>query len=131
MLLFASNLLPGQAGAAPVPTKPGKTGTASPALAAEVTTLPPAAPAKLGSQNHPQEQSSGTPAEPVPVPEVIVFAAPAPEGIRETIDLLKLLNSQATHPTKELVVREPKRQREGVREEPTNAAVLPPAIQKA
>lgn len=45
---------------------------------------------------------------PIPVPEVIIFTTPAPEGIRETIDLLKLLNSQAAHPTEELVVREPK-----------------------
>lgn len=48
---------------------------------------------------------------PVPVPEVIILAAPAPEGIGESVDLLELLDSQATHPPEELVVREPEQER--------------------
>lgn len=54
---------------------------------------------------------AGTRAEPVPVPEVVVFTTPAPEGVGKTIDLLELLHSQATHPAEELVVGEPEGER--------------------
>lgn len=54
---------------------------------------------------------AGTHAEPVPVPEVVIFTTPAPESIGKTIDLLELLHSQATHPAKELVVGEPEGER--------------------
>lgn len=39
-----------------------------------------------------------------PVPQVVIFSAPAPEGIRKAIDFPKLFYSQAAHATKKLCV---------------------------
>lgn len=40
-----------------------------------------------------------------PVPEVVVLASPAPERIRESINLFELLHREATDSAKEFVVR--------------------------
>lgn len=40
-----------------------------------------------------------------PVPEVIIFSSPAPECIRKSINLFELLHCQATHTSKELIIR--------------------------
>lgn len=39
------------------------------------------------------------------VPKVVILSSPSPEGIGKAIDLPKLLHCQATHPTKELLIR--------------------------
>lgn len=44
-----------------------------------------------------------------PVPQVVIFSAPAPEGIRKAIDFPKLFYSQAAHATKKLCVGKPEK----------------------
>lgn len=39
-----------------------------------------------------------------PVPKIIIFSTPSPEGIWKTIDLLELFHCQATYTTEELIV---------------------------
>lgn len=43
----------------------------------------------------------------IPVPQIVIFSTPAPEGIRKAIDFPKLFYSQATHSTKKLCVGKP------------------------
>lgn len=45
----------------------------------------------------------------IPVPQVVIFSAPAPEGIRKAIDFPKLFYSQAAHATKKLCVGKPEK----------------------
>lgn len=40
----------------------------------------------------------------VPVPKVIVFSAPPPEGVRKAVDLPKLRHGQSTHTAEKLLV---------------------------
>jgi hypothetical protein len=46
----------------------------------------------------------------IPVPKVIIFSSPSPEGIRKTIDLSKLFHSQSTYTTKKLFIGETKKE---------------------
>lgn len=41
----------------------------------------------------------------IPIPKVIVFPSPAPEGVRKTIDLSELFHCQSTYTTKKLFIR--------------------------
>lgn len=52
----------------------------------------------------------------IPVPQVVIFSAPAPEGIRKAIDFPKLFYSQAAHATKKLCVGQPGKESRWVRE---------------
>lgn len=40
----------------------------------------------------------------IPIPKVVIFSSPSPEGIRKTIDLSKLFHSQSTYTTKKLFI---------------------------
>lgn len=40
----------------------------------------------------------------IPVPKVIVFSSPPPEGVRKAVDLPKLRHGQSTYTTKELFI---------------------------
>lgn len=51
----------------------------------------------------------------VPVPQVVIFSAPAPEGIREAIDFPELFHSQAAHTAKELCVRKSEKRPGGLK----------------
>lgn len=52
----------------------------------------------------------------IPVPQVVIFSAPAPEGIRKAIDFPKLFYSQTAHSAKKLCVGKPEKDSHQVRD---------------
>lgn len=47
----------------------------------------------------------------IPVPQIVIFSTPAPEGVRKAIDFPKLFYSQAAYSTKKLCVGKPEGRR--------------------